>query len=128
MSVVVVDTSVWVDFFRGRTFPTLEEALAQGGVILPPLVLAELFSCAQQLQQRAAIADLLEELPLHETPAGHWIQVGELRRDLRKHGVSVSIPDAHVAQCALDRDALLLSRDTVFARIARLTPLRLHSG
>lgn len=125
---VVVDSSVWVDFLRGRTVPTLEEALAQGVVILPPLVLAELVSGAQQPQQRAVIEDLLEDLPLHETPPGHWIRVGELRRDLRRQGVSLSIPDAHVAQCALDRDALLLSRDTVFARVARLAPLRVHSG
>jgi hypothetical protein len=33
-----------------------------------------------------------------------------------------------VAQCALDRDALLLSRDDVFKRIARLQPLRVRPG
>src|SRR5205085_10796471 len=39
----------------------------------------------------------------HETPLEHWINVGNLRRALRQAGVSVTIPDAHVAQCALDR-------------------------
>jgi predicted nucleic acid-binding protein len=38
--------------------------------------------------------------------------------------LSVSTPDAHVAQCALDRAALLLSRDAVFGRVARLSALR----
>jgi hypothetical protein len=33
-----------------------------------------------------------------------------------------------VAQCALDRKALLLSRDAVFGRIARLCPLRLRAS
>lgn len=128
MSGVVVDSSVWVDFFAGRPVPTLEEALTQGLVVLPPLVVAELVSGAQQQRQRAAIEDLLEDLPLHETPVAHWIRVGDLRRSLRNKGISVSIPDAHVAQCALDRDAVLLSRDAVFARIARLSPLRVHSA
>ena len=37
-------------------------------------------------------------------------------------GVAVSTPNAHVAQCTLDRDALLLSRDIVFAQIADVVP------
>jgi len=70
----------------------------------------------------------LQDFPLHETPLAHWIRVGELRRRLRHKGLAVSTPDAHVAQCALDRGALLLSGDAVFARIARLCPLRLRAG
>ncbi len=128
MSGVVVDTSVWIDFLAGLSTPSLEEALSHGLVVLPPLVVAELVSGAQRRRERAAIAHLLEQLPLHETPLAHWIRVGELRRSLRDKGISVSTPDAHVAQCALDRDAVLLSRDSVFATIARLSPLRLRSA
>ena len=128
MSGVVVDTSVWIDFLAGRSTPSLEDALAQGLVVLPPLVVAELVSGAHRQREKTMLEDLLEELPLHETPLAHWIRVGELRRGLRSKGISVSTPDAHVAQCALDRDAVLLSRDTVFVRIARLSPLRVHSA
>lgn len=128
MSGVVVDTSVWVDFFAGRPAPFLEEALAHALVVLPPIVVAELVSGARRPRERPAISGLLQQLPLHETPLDHWLRVGELRRTLKDRGVSVSTPDAHVAQCALDRDAVLLTRDTVFARIARHSPLRLHSA
>lgn len=127
MSGVVADTSVWIDFFAGRPAPALEDALAHGLVVLPPLVVAELVSGARRKEERASIARLVEELPVHETPVDHWIRVGELRRALRDRGLSVSTPDAHVAQCALDRDALLLSRDTVFARIGRLVDLKLST-
>ncbi len=126
MSGLVVDTSVWIDFFAGAPVPALEEGLAHGIVVLPPIVVAELVSGARRPRDRAAIADLLGELPLHETPRVHWVHVGELRRNLQDHGVTVSTPDAHVAQCALDRDALLLSRDAVFGRIARHSRLRLE--
>jgi predicted nucleic acid-binding protein len=54
--------------------------------------------------------------------------VGELQGRLAEKGVAVSTPDAHVAQCALDRNALLLARDDVFRRIAKETSLRLASG
>lgn len=128
MSGVVVDTSVWIDFLAGLPAPWLERALSDGLVVLPPLVVAELITGARRKQERTAIAYLLEKLPLHETPLDHWIRVGELRRELRNKGVSVSTPDAHVAQCALDRDAVLLSRDAVFGRIALHTSLQVHSS
>ena len=128
VSGVVVDTSVWIDFFAGRAAPGLEAALAQGLAVLPPIVVAELVSGARDRRERAALRDLLQDLPLHETPRDHWVRVGELRRQLGEGGLSVSTPDAHVAQCALDRNALLLTRDSVFARIARQSPLRLGQG
>jgi predicted nucleic acid-binding protein len=121
----VADTSAWIDFFAGRPAHALEDALAQGLVVLPPLVVAELISGAHRPRDRAAIGRLVHDLPLHETPLAHWIRVGELRRRLRERGISVSTPDAHVAQCALDRDAVLLSSDAVFTRIARPVGLRL---
>ena len=99
-----------------------------GAVVLPPIVIAELVSGARSAHDRRAVIDVLRDLPAHETPTDHWLRVGELRRRLRGKGESISTPDAHVAQCALDRDALLLSRDAVFERIARLEPLRVRPG
>jgi predicted nucleic acid-binding protein len=128
VSGVVADTSEWIEFFAGRPASGLEDALAQGTVVLPPVVVAELISGARQTAHRTAIARIIEELPLHETPLDHWVRVGELRRRLLDQGLSVSTPDAHVAQCALDRDAVLLTRDAVFARIAGLSALRLGAG
>jgi predicted nucleic acid-binding protein len=71
------------------------------------------------------VADLVRDLELVETPREHWVRVGELRRRLRSRGLTVSTPDAHVAQCALDVRGILLSSDAVFRRIGRLTELRL---
>lgn len=128
MSGVVVDTSVWIEFFAGRSVAWLEDALAQGAVILPPLVVSELISGTRRKSDRLAIEALVMDLPLHETPLDHWIRVGQLRCLLKGHGLSVSTPDAHIAQCALDRGALLLSHDAVFSRIAGHTDLRVHSA
>lgn len=128
MSGVVVDTSVWIAFFAGTPVPGLEAALASGVVVLPPIVVAELVSGAKRVEDRDAIADLTTQLVLHETPLDHWVRVGELRRRLRGRGLTVSTPDAHVAQCALDRRAALLSRDAIFSRIASRCGLVLLPG
>jgi hypothetical protein len=128
VSGLVVDTSVWIDFFAGRPVPALEEGLAQGQVALPPIVVAELVSGARVASHRAAIADLVRDLPVHDTPIDHWLRVGDLRRQLAEKGVAVSTPDAHVAQCAIDRNALLLTGDRVFDKIARRSALRIATG
>lgn len=125
---VVVDTSVWIDFFAGRPTPTLDDALAAGAVVLPPIVVAELVTGARGGREQAALVDLLQDLPLHPTPVEHWIRVGELRRRLLGEGIQISTPDAHVAQCALDLGALLLSRDDVFSRAAACAGPRVAPG
>jgi tRNA(fMet)-specific endonuclease VapC len=122
---VVVDTSVWIDFFSGRETPTLLEGLATGAVVLPPIVVAELVSGARSAAMRAKLVDLVGDIPLHPAPLGHWLAVGDLRRRLQQDGVMISTPDAHIAQCALEIDGVLLSRDSIFEQVARLLPLRL---
>jgi tRNA(fMet)-specific endonuclease VapC len=125
VSGVVADTSTWIEFFAGRPAFSLEQALREAAIVVSPIVVAELLSGTLRARDRAAIEDLLREIPTHETPFEHWARVGRLRAELRGRGLSVSTPDAHVAQCALDLDAVLLTRDRVFARVARLTDLRL---
>ena len=53
MNEIIVDTSVWIDFFRGKEIPFLEEALKEGRVILSPVIVAELISSAWDSNARA---------------------------------------------------------------------------
>jgi tRNA(fMet)-specific endonuclease VapC len=125
---VVVDTSVWIDFFAGSEVRPLAEALSRGVVVLPPIVIAELISGARRPSDRSAIAELVQLLAIHACQAEHWVRVGDLRRELKQRGLSISTPDAHVAQCALDRNAALLTRDAIFGRISEHAPLMLIAG
>jgi predicted nucleic acid-binding protein len=122
---VIVDSSVWIDAFAGEMIVPLERAMAELTLVLSPLVIAELLSGDLTPLIRARVGELLQDFQMHATPLQHWIAVGDLRRNLATRGIRVSIPDAHVAQCALDRDALLLSRDEIFTRIASHTRLRI---
>lgn len=123
--VVIVDSSVWIDALTGETFRVIEDAMVAGTLYLAPLVVAELLSGELTPTQRETMFQLLQEYPLCDTPLAHWMGVGGLRRALRARGVNVTIPDAHVAQLALERDAELVTRDDIFVRIAAYTPLRL---
>ena len=125
MSALVVDTSCWIEFFRGRSLPVLESALKEGRVVLSPIVIAELLSGALSASAERSLVDFLGDLEIHFTPVSHWLAVGRLRRSCSKAGLSLSTPDAHVAQCALDRGAFLYSFDKVFQKVAPKISLKL---
>ena len=123
--VAVADTSVLVDHVNGRRVQAVEVPLANDLLILPPLVISELVTGAARGEEKRAIAELMLHVRMHETDLRHWIAVGDLRRDLARHGVNLTIPDAHIAQCVIDLDATLITRDKVFQLVARHIQLRL---
>ena len=127
MSALVVDISAWIHFFAGETLPALENALQEARVILSPVVLAELMSGVPPGTRKTQLLDFLDGLLLYPTDRAHWLAVGELRHTLLQHKLKVSTPDAHIAQCALELKAGLLSFDSIFHKIAKFLPLHLAS-
>lgn len=114
MSAVVVDTSAWVSYLGGRDVPQLDDALRDGRVHLPPIVVAELLSGPMSDRQRGDLLDLLGDLPICDASFEHWVRVGLLRSSLQGRGITISTPDAHIAQCCLDLGAALLTEDKNF--------------
>ena len=125
MAGLVVDTSSWIEWFESRGAELIGIALGEDRVVLTPVVAAELTGGTLTRPQRSRLVELLRVLPLCPTDFDHWLRVGALRAQLRRRGISASIPDAHVAQCALDLECELLAEDHVFALMARHLPLRI---
>jgi predicted nucleic acid-binding protein len=125
VSALVIDTSSWITLLARGLPPAIQEAVRAGTVHLPPIVAAELLSGRLGAREREELERSLEALPLCAADRWHWYRVGRLRASLAAHGVTVSTPDAHVAQCALDLDAELLAEDGIFALVARHCDLRL---
>ncbi|WP_447971203.1 PIN domain-containing protein [Nitrospira sp. M1] len=127
MSGIVVDTSSWIEYFNRGEHAIIDEALAEGRVYVSGLIAAELTSGKLTTRHRSALESLLGDLPLVQGDLQHWFRVGQLRATLLTKGLTVSTPDAHVAQCALDLQAELLTEDAVFTKIARKVSLQLFS-
>jgi len=125
VSALVVDTSSWVSYFSSTGPSVIDEALVEGRVFLPPLVVAELVSGRLTSRQRTELESFLADLPLCAVDFDHWLRVGSLRAKLFSVGLSVSTPDAHIAQCALDVHGDLLSEDGIFLKVAKRAPLKL---
>jgi len=125
VSALVIDTSSWVSYFAGRGGSLIDAALQEATVHLPPIVAAELLSGKMSASKRDQLQDLLADLPLFPTPLQHWFKVGRLRGQLLAKGLSISTPDAHIAQCAIEIGAELLTEDKIFTVISRHVALRL---
>ena len=127
MSALVVDTSSWVSYFSSSGPSVIDEALVERRVLLPPLVAAELVSGRLTSRQRTELESFLADLPLCVADLDHWLRVGSLRAKLFSIGLSVSTPDAHIAQCAFDLHGDLLSEEGIFSKVAKKTARKIWS-
>lgn len=122
---VVVDTSTWIAYFAGESGKDVDLAdqlLAEGRAILVPPVLAEILS-DPRLPNRVESA--IMEIPCLPLNEGFWTRVGKLRRRILLQRRKAPLVDVLIAQCCIDHNITLLSRDADFKMLSRLSRLQL---
>ncbi len=125
---VLVDSSVWIDYFRaGRHAEELEDLLDEGRTVTNSLIIAELVPVLH-LKRQSRLIDLLRELEC-EPLLSDWDEVVRLQIICLRHGINgVGIPDLLIAQHAMQHGLQLLVRDRHFRQLARHAPLHLHTS
>ena len=132
---IVVDTSVLVDFFRGRETPAVAYlvALEESGepYAIPTLCCQELLQGARDEVEWELLQETLQtQHRLH--PVDPWathMQAARLYFECRRRGVTIrSTIDCLVAQLVIEVDGTLLHSDQDFVRLASVHPLRLWAG
>jgi predicted nucleic acid-binding protein len=123
----LIDSSVWIDFFRTRSPPALKrfiapflrdpEAHLAGPVIFEILRNATAAEVRQTTQQ-------LQAYPLLGTPLDLWTQAAHLGQVCRQKSFSASSLDLLIAAIALHHGAEIITFDDDFQRIARVSNLR----
>ena len=128
---LVVDSSVWIDFFADRPTAACDELdrLLQDGqtrLVVPDLVLYEVL-CGFRHERAMRQARLLL-LTLSVEPCGGEdiaLAAAEHYRHLRARGITVrSSIDVMIAAFCIDRDYLLLHRDRDYDAMAAHRGLR----
>ena len=128
---LVVDTSVWIDFLNGHRSPEadyLAACLADDvPLVVPGLVCAEVLAGLRTEAEAARIGSLLASLdPAPEPTTDDYRVAAAIYRSCRRAGRSVgAIVDCLIAQICLRNGYALLTRDGDFERIAASTGLRL---
>ena len=128
MSPVLIDTSVWIDFFRRGDAPEsdmLVELIRRKLARITGLVAAELLSGAGSGKEFATLQDYLSALDRLDDPPDLWPRVAAARYRLARKGFQASVADTIVAVVAHHHRASLLTRDAHFVLMARTLPLKL---
>ena len=126
---IVVDTTVWADWFNGLNTPgvhRLRRALEEEDVGVTPLILTEVlqgFRADRSFERARAV---LVRMPTLALDIDGYVAAAQLFRSLRRKGVTVrGTVDCIIAQTCIATEAELLSADRDFEAIARHTRLRL---
>ena len=130
MSEVLVDTTVWIDFFGGlphkhvvalRELIENDENLCVCGVILTE-VLQGIRSDADYRKTRDYF-DSLVFLPMRQVT---FLRAADLYRSLRKKGVTIRKPiDCLIAAVAIEYELPLLHNDRDFDQISKFSKLEI---
>jgi predicted nucleic acid-binding protein len=132
--VILVDTSVWIDFFNG--YDSVEAACLRSCIIdarpltIPGLVLAEIL---QGVRTDAEAIRIERALSAFDTPpeldSSDYRKAAALYRLCRTRGFTIrSIIGCLVAQLCLRHDYELLAKDRDFDSIAEVASLRRTAG
>jgi predicted nucleic acid-binding protein len=128
---MLVDTSVWIDYFNGHASPEadrLAQAIADAeSIALPGLVWTEILLGLRTESEAVKISVLLEAFDYVEEPAKlDYIEAARIYRICRAKGYTIrSTIDCVIARLCL-RDGLpLLCIDRDFRAIAECFPLHL---
>ena len=126
---ILVDTSVWIDFFAGRDLPHVakleqfildNEDLALCGIILTEI----LQGISDDTTYRRVRRDLspLIMLPM---PSTVFVRAADIYRKLRKQGITIrKSNDCIIAATALEHHCQLLHNDKDFTPVAKHFPLK----
>jgi len=132
--VIVVDTSVWVEFFRRRDHPvvgTLKAHIGRGAELATTeAVLMEVFAGAASAEDLARIRSQLVALPILRLEGlADFEEAALIYRTCRAAGQAIrSHLDCLIAVPVIRHGASLLHNDRDFETIARYRPLKLEGS
>lgn len=123
---VLVDSSVWIAYFRGTDdFPELELLIDENLITINDLVLAELIPYLHVQKQKRLISLMAEinRLPL----AIDWADIIQMQTTCLRNGINaVGIPDLIMAQHAIQNHLRLFTLDRHFVLISGHIPLSIY--
>ncbi len=129
---VVVDTSVWIDHYRGNATQAVMTCRAllreEAEVGLTDVIYMEVLQGAISEREHRELESQLLEFPiLRLRGLGDFRLAAQLYRTARRAGITVrSKLDLMVAAACIREDGRILHSDADFDRLASCTPLRIY--
>ncbi len=122
---IAADSSSLVSFLEGAATPDtamVRDALRFDDLWMPPPVKTELMSRPVTGATFEVLMNGARMLPI---APGFWERSGDNRRRLLTMGLRSRLADTLIAQCCIDADAPLITRDSDFRHFVRWCGLKL---
>ncbi len=125
---VLVDTSVWVEYFRGSGASEEVDFLVDEGLLITnEIIRAELLP-PLLAKGEDDLAGLLREIPVC-TLQVDWDEIVMLQVTCLQNGINkVGIPDLLIAQNAVQHGLRVFTRDKHFLLLHQVIPLNLYEA
>ncbi len=122
----LVDTSVWIDGFRGgESKEVLKKLIDNGSICINDIILAEMLPSIRKRGETELenLLNLLPKVPMQID----WNGLIYMQTENLKHGINkVGLPDLMIAQNVLQNGLTLFSLDRHFELIGDILPLQLY--
>jgi predicted nucleic acid-binding protein len=118
---ILIDTSVLIDFARGRD-TKLAALVPLLPVVVCGVVRAEMLHGVRSATERRDVLALLNSFPPQPIPDSIWDTVGDNLHALRAGGLTLPFADAVIATVAITNDIELWTRDAHFTHVQRILP------
>ena len=123
---VLVDTSVWIDYFRiSGTSKNLDLLIDGNFIVINEIVLAELLPYLK-IKKQPKVIELLHEIK--KTPLDiHWKEIIEFQVKCLENGANgIGIPDLIIAQNAKQNGSKVYSLDKHFRLLDQVLSVDLY--
>jgi len=125
---VVIDTSVWIEFFRKKgavVSSRLRESLKVGQACYTGPIAVELYQGAKTQKEIQIIGQLLENIDYVEITRAHYHHAGVISQRASRQGKTFSTTDMIIAVVAHDEQLALFTLDAHFQEISEFCQLSL---
>lgn len=122
MSEYLVDTSVWVEFLRGKKTiikKRLENLLDENRAVVAGIILAELLTGIGNEKDQRFLEECFLGLPYLEATHEIFATAGKMGATMRKKGITMPISDLLIAALAKTHALTVLTLDNHFQTLAR---------
>ncbi len=128
---ILVDTSVWIDFFASKPFPhvsLLEKLILNDeDICICGIVITEILQGIRNDKEFNKTKKLLECLVFLPMSYTTFIESAQLYRTLRKNGITIKRPmDCLIATVAIENNILILHNDKDFLLIESQSKLKTY--
>lgn len=125
---VLMDTSVWVEFFRGRNAELVEKVsilLETGKAAYTGIIALELLNGAKGPRDVEILHDAFDSMQFVPVKDATFIEAGKMGYDLARRGFTGNTVDLLIARTTIENSMSLMTLDKHFVKIAEHTDLYL---